>query len=237
VLECLDSDHAFLDKRLAQHYGIEGVDHDGIRRVPITDRRRGGVLGMGAVLTVTSQPLRTSPVARGQWVLERLFAAPPPPPPPNVGALPEDDRAEDGLSARARLARHTSDPSCASCHRRLDPFGLALESYDGIGRWREATAEEPLDTSVQLPDGRTVDGAVALKELLRSEPGRFVHGLTEHLFVYAIGRPPELADLPGLDRIAAEVASEGYRFSALIRGIVGLPAFHSRRNAESTAPR
>ncbi|MEZ6017074.1 MAG: DUF1592 domain-containing protein [Planctomycetota bacterium] len=234
VLECLDSDYAFLDARLARHYGIAGVDHDDVRRVALTDRRRGGVLGMAAVLTVTSQPLRTSPVTRGRWLLERLFAAPPPPPPPNVTQLPEDDRGGDGLTLRARLERHRADPSCAACHARMDPYGLALEPYDGIGRWRNEVEGAPIDAAVTLPGAQAVDGPVALKAHLRARPERFVRGLTEHLFVYAIGRPPDLADRPGLDALIEAAAREDYRFSALIRGITRLRAFTHRRNPRPT---
>jgi len=230
VLECLDSAHVFVDTRLARHYGIEGIQHDDVRRVPTNDRRRGGVLGMAAVLTITSEPLRTSPVKRGRYVLERLLAAPPAPPPPNAGTLPEDDRQPDGLSLRARLERHRADSSCAGCHARIDPYGLALEAYDGLGRTRTEVEGAPIDTRVVLPDGRAVDGAVALKEALVAEPRRFVRALAEHLFVYAVGRPPELSDRKALEAAVQVAEIDGYRMSALIRGIVHAPAFTHRRN-------
>lgn len=230
VLECLDSAFVFVDKRLARHYGIDGIEHDDVRRVPTTDRRRGGVLGMAAVLTITSEPLRTSPVKRGRYVLERLLAAPPAPPPPNAGTLPEDDRQPDGLSLRARLERHRADPSCAGCHARIDPYGLALEAYDGLGRARTEVEGVPIDTRAALPDGRTVDGAIELKEALTARPRRFVRALAEQLFVYAVGRPPELTDRAALEAAVQGAEDEGYRMSALIRGIVQAPAFTHRRN-------
>jgi mono/diheme cytochrome c family protein len=237
VLECLDSDHAFLDDRLARHYGIEGIQHDDVQRVPIQDRRRGGVLGMGAVLTVTSQPLRTSPVARGAWLLERLLAAPPPPPPPNAGTLPEDDRGRPTPETlRGQLERHRADPNCAGCHARIDSYGLALEPYDGIGRWRDETEGLAIDAAVTLPDGRSIVGPVALKEALRATPEPFVRAFAEHLFVYAVGRPPELAERPALDAVVDACAADGYRFSALVRGLVRLPAFTHRRTAPRPEP-
>lgn len=229
VLECIDSDHAFLDARLARHYGIGGVEHDDVRRVPVTDRRRGGVLGMAAVLTITSEPLRTSPVKRGRYVLERLLAAPPSPPPPNAGTLPEDDQQPDGLSLRARLERHRADPTCAGCHARLDPYGLALEGFDGLGRARTEALGAPLDTRATLPDGTAIDGVVELKAALCAAPRRFVRALAEHLFVYAVGRPPDLADRAALEAAVSRAEREDHRLSALIRGIVSAPAFTHRR--------
>ncbi|MGD2017670.1 MAG: DUF1592 domain-containing protein, partial [Planctomycetota bacterium] len=230
VLELLDSDHAFLNDRLAAHYGLPAVGHADLRRVPITDRRRGGVLGMGAILTVTSTPLRTSPVQRGQWVLERLLGRSAPPPPPDAGSLPEDDRHADGLGLRARLEAHRADPNCAGCHALFDPYGLALEAYDGIGRWRVGReGEPPIRTRVTLPSGAEVDGPVGLKIALTAEPAPFVAALQAALFTYAVGRPPELADDRALRASLEEAREEGYRFSSLIRGIVGSPAFTTRR--------
>jgi len=225
VLELLDSDHAFLNERLARHYGIAGVEHADIRRVPIDDRRRGGVLGTAAFLTLTSEPLRTSPVKRGRYILERLLAAPPAPPPPNAGALPEDDRQPDGLSLRARLERHRADPACAGCHARIDPYGLALEGFDGLGRARD---DAGVDLRVVLPDGREVEGLVGLKDALRARPRRFVRAMAEHLFTYAVGRSPALGDRAALEAAVRAAEAEGYRFSALVRGIVTAPAFVRR---------
>lgn len=231
VLEILDSNHAFLNDRLAAHYGLAGVGHRDIRRTPIADRRRGGVLGMGAILTVTSTPLRTSPVQRGQWVLERLLGRSAPPPPPDAGSLPEDDRQKDGLSLRERLEAHRAQPACAGCHALFDPYGLALESLDGLGRWRDGrTGEPPISTRVTLPSGSEVDGPVGLKIALRRDPQRFLTTLQRALFTYAIGRPPGLGDDKHLRGALEDAAREDYRFSALVDGIVSSPAFTSRRN-------
>ena len=231
VLEILDSNHAFLNDRLAAHYGLAGVGHRDIRRTPIADRRRGGVLGMGAILTVTSTPLRTSPVQRGQWVLERLLGRSAPPPPPDAGSLPEDDRQKDGLSLRERLEAHRAQPACAGCHALFDPYGLALESFDGLGRWRDGrTGEPPISTRVTLPSGSEVDGPVGLKIALRRDPQRFLTTLQRALFTYAIGRPPGLGDDKHLRGALEDAAREDYRFSALVDGIVSSPAFTSRRN-------
>lgn len=229
VLECLDSDHAFLNARLARHYGIEGVEHSDVRRVAIADRRRGGVLGMASVLTATSYPLRTSPVQRGQWLLETLLASPAPPPPPNVGTLPEDDQAKGALTFRARLERHRRDPKCASCHARMDPYGLALEGFDGIGRVRESTPKGPLNTVVILPNGSEIDGVVELKAALALDPRRFVRALTDKLFTYATGRPPGLSDHEALEGVVDRAESQGYRVRALLSGIVSTAAFTHRR--------
>lgn len=231
VLEILDSDHAFLNDRLAAHYGLPPVGHGDLRRTSLTDRRRGGVLGMGAILTVTSTPLRTSPVRRGQWVLERLLGRTAPPPPPDAGSLPEDDRQKDGLGLRQRLEAHRAQPVCAGCHALFDPYGLALESFDGIGRWRVGRpGEPPLRTGVTLPSGTEVDGPVGLKIALLQDPLPFLGALQRALFTYAIGRPPGLADDDHLRVALLEAAGDDYRFSAIIRGIVGSPAFTSRRN-------
>ena len=231
VLEVLDSDHAFLNDRLAAHYGLPPVGHGDLRRTPLADRRRGGVLGMGAILTVTSTPLRTSPVQRGQWVLERLLGRSAPPPPPEVGSLPEDDRQKDGLGLRERLEAHRNRPACAGCHGLFDPYGLALESFDGIGRWRLGRkGEPPIRTRVTLPTGAEVDGPVGLKIALRQDPGPYLTALQHALFTYAVGRPPGLADDTHLRGALREAARDDYRFSAIIRGIVGSPAFTSRRN-------
>lgn len=232
VLECIDSEHAFLNGRLAGHYGVEGVDGNRVRRVAVADRRRGGVLGMGAVLTVTSEALRTSPVKRGQWVLDRLLRSPSPPPPPGVGSLPEDDVEVEGLTFRDRLVRHRAEPACASCHSRMDPLGFALEGLDGIGRIREpAEGAEPIDDSAVLDGGQVIQGVEGLKDALLQEPERFVRAFTEHLFVYAIGRPPGLSDHTALDGVVRRARGDGYRFSSIVQGIAATPAFQRRRSS------
>lgn len=230
LLELIDADSTFLNATLAKHYGIEGVTGGELRRVPLPDRRRGGVLTQASVLTATSQPLRTSPVVRGAWVLERLLAAPPPPPPPDAGVLPADDQLKDGLTLRQRLAKHREDASCASCHARIDPIGFALENYDGVGRWRDADHVGPIDARATLPDGRELDGVVGLKDALLAEPERVARAVTEALLVYALGRSLEPADVPVVDGIVADLAQGGWGTRRLVRAVVrSYPFLHRRR--------
>lgn len=235
VLECLDSDFAFLNGRLAKHYGVDGVQGNEIRRVelPGAERRRGGVLGMGAFLVTTSTPLRTSPVQRGQWVLDRLLASPAPPAPPGAGALPEvrpgKKDGETAMGLRERLAAHRRDPSCASCHDRMDPVGLALEEFDGIGRRRSPEALAGIDLGVTMGTGARVVGVPGLKAELLADPERFALAFTRHLFTYAVGRPPGLADRSHLRRVVTDAAPAGYRVRDLVLGVCTLPAMTHRR--------
>jgi hypothetical protein len=217
ALECIDSEFVFVDKRLAKHYGIEGVKHGDVRRVPKPNEVRGGVLGMAGVLTVTSNPLRTSPVKRGQWMLERLFHAPAPPPPPNVGTLPEDDQAEEGVSLRARLAQHRASPACAACHDQMDPYGLALEMFDGIGQVR--ALEEGAAAPVTLPGGAEVASVAGLKAALLEDSSRFLEAFGSALFTYAVGRPPTLRDLFEIEEAVRACEADGYRVRTLIKGV------------------
>ena len=221
VLELLDCDSTYLDERLARHYGIAGVGPGPMRRVELPDRRRGGLIGMGSVLTITSFPLRTSPVLRGKWVLETLLDDPPPPPPADVPALPKDDRQADKLSLRARLEMHRRDPACAGCHERMDPIGFALESYDAIGGWREQTDDGlPIDPHARLPDGSELAGAIAVKEYLLARKDDFLRTLTRRLLVFAVGRPMEFTDEPLVEEIVARAKGDGFRFSAFVDGVV-----------------
>ncbi len=231
VLELIDSDRAWLNEPLAKHYGIEGVAGDEFRAVAVTDRQRGGVLGLGSVLTVTSTPLRTSPVVRGKWILENLLGTPPPPPPPNAGTLPEDDKQDDDLTLRQRLEQHRRDPRCASCHRTMDALGLALESYDGIGRWRTAEHDKPLDTAVELPDGTRLDGVVGLKDwLMGPQRRRVVETATQKLLVYALGRPLDWADGEAVAEIVAAAEEHDFALSRLVEEVVLSYPFRFRRN-------
>lgn len=231
LLELIDSNTTFLDATLAKHYGIDGVEGGKMRRVELSDRRRGGVLTQASVLTVTSQPLRTSPVVRGAWVLDRLFGAPSPPPPPNAGSLPADDQQDDGLTLRQRLEQHRADPSCASCHARIDPLGFALENYDGVGRWRDEDHIGPIDASAVLPSGRAIDGIVDLKDALLEEPEKIARGTTEALLVYALGRPLEPADEAVVSEIVEELREAGWSTRTLVHRITTSYPFQHRRRA------
>jgi hypothetical protein len=192
---------------------------------------------MGSILTITSYPLRTSPVLRGKWILDNLLDDPPPPPPAGVPQLPKDDRDLGGETLRQRLEQHRKDPACASCHERMDPFGLALENFDGIGTWRTeleipgaATSPAPahnvpLDVDVALAKGGDLDGAVAVKEWLVTHHDRFERTLARRLLTFAVGRPMEFLDEPLVEEITSNAVTEGHRFSAFALGVVTSRAF------------
>lgn len=232
VLELIDADWTYLNNILAEHYGIDGVQGSKMRPVSLEDRRRGGVLTQASVLTVTSYPLRTSPVVRGAYVLESILGTPPPPPPPNAGTLPDDDVQKDGLGFRERLERHRADPACAACHAKIDPLGFALESYDGIGAWRVEAQGLPIDTGAVLPDGRRIEGPIGLKDALLRDPEGFLAHLGERLFVYALGRPVEPADQPALELVLERARARGWRFHAFVEGVVLSHAFRHRSAPE-----
>jgi hypothetical protein len=229
ILLLLDAPATFVNDRLAAHYGLPGVEGGQMREVTLPDRNRGGALGWGATLTISSFPLRTSPVLRGRWVLESLLADPPKPPPPEAGKLPEDDKVDDGQTPRARLERHRADPACASCHATMDPLGFALENFDGIGKWREADAGGPVDARGVLPDGTELAGVVGLKDALLARRQAFTRAAAERLFVYAVGRGSAYGDRALLDRIATDCLEQEGRFSALLLGIVESAPFLTRR--------
>lgn len=231
ILLLLDAPTTFLNDRLAAHYGVPGVEGGEMREVSLPDRTRGGAPAWGASLTITSYPLRTSPVLRGRWVLESLLADPPKPPPPNAGKLPEDDKVDDGQTPRARLERHRADPACAACHATMDPLGFALENFDGIGKWREADAGGPVDARGRLPDGTELNGVLGLKDALLARREAFAHAAADRLFVYAVGRASAFGDRALLDRLAADCLVQDGRFSALLLGIVESTPFLSRRSA------
>src|SRR5262249_27478310 len=188
-----------------------------------------GVLGRGSVLTVPSYATRTSPVARGKWVLENILGMPPPPPPANVPAL-KDNTVSAGLSIRERLAEHRSNAACASCHRLIDPPGFSLEQFDAVGRWRTREEGKPGDAAGGLPDGSQFDGVSGLEQALLKRPELFVRTLVEKLFVFALGRAPEEHDAPAIRKIVREARAKGYRFSSLILGITTSTPFQMRKS-------
>jgi hypothetical protein len=202
-----------------------------MRRVELKDANRGGVLGLGAVLTVTSYPLRTSPVLRGKWVLEEVLGAPPPPPPPDVPELPKDDSSKDGLSFRRQLELHRKEAQCAACHNRMDPLGFALENYDAVGRWRTELAGEPVDASGVMTSGESFNGPAELKKVLLGRRQEFVRNLTEKLLAYALGRGLEYYDQPTVKEIGDALARNEYKSSTLVLEIVKSYPFRYRRNA------
>jgi len=229
ILELLDADWTMVDERLAKHYGIEGVTGSEFRSVPIDRAQRGGLLGQASILAVTSNPTRTSPVKRGRWVLENLLAAPPPPAPPNVPELAAGGGPLSG-TLREQMERHRADPSCAACHKLMDPLGFGLENYDAIGAWRDAEGEAAIDASGELPDGRRFAGPAELRAVLLERSGEFRRCLAEKLLVYALGRGLEYYDACAVERIAGVTTAGGDRFSVLVEEIVKSPAFRQRES-------
>ncbi|MYN64884.1 MAG: DUF1592 domain-containing protein [Acidobacteria bacterium] len=231
VLDLVRADYSFINERLAQHYGVPNVYGSRFRRVTFPDGVRGGLLGHGSILTVTSYPTRTSPVLRGHWLLSHMLGAPPPPPPPDVPALP--DRGEGGrpASVRQRLEQHRENPVCANCHAPMDPLGFALEHFDAVGKWR-ATGEGggPIDASGVFPDGTGFVGLAGLKAMLLERHEQFVWTVTEKLATYALGRGLEYYDMPALREIIRDAADDDYAWSSLVFGIVESTPFQMRRS-------
>jgi hypothetical protein len=230
VADLLDTDYTFVNQRLAEHYGIPGVYGNEFRRVPLTDKNRYGLLGQAAILAVTSYPNRTAPTIRGKWVLEQLLGTPPPPPPPNVPSL-KDDASVSTMTMRQRMELHRANPSCAVCHRLMDPIGFALENYDGLGRWRETAGPGTgkIDSSGVLPDGTRFDGPAGLRDILVNKRELFVDTVTERLLTYALGRGLEEYDRPVIRRITRQAAADDYRWSSIILGIIESTPFQMRR--------
>ncbi len=231
ALDLLRADYTFLNERLARHYGIPNVKGNRFRRVTLpADSHRGGLLGQGSILTVTSYPDRTSPVVRGKWILENLLGTPPPPPIPGVPPLKPPSFADKVLTMRERVAAHRNSPVCASCHSMMDPLGFALEHFDGVGKYRALDESgAPIDASGALPDGSTFAGADGLRDALLSSD-RFVTTLTEKMLTYALGRGVEYYDMPAVRVIVRDAARTNYRFTSLIRAIVESAPFQMRRS-------
>src|SRR5205085_11038520 len=199
--------YTFLNGRLAELYKIPGVSGPEFRRVELTGSERGGVLTQASVLTVSSYATRTSPVLRGKWVLENFLNAPPPPPPPDV---PNLDEAKIGQAAplREQLEQHRANPTCASCHARMDPLGFGLENFDAIGAWRVRDGKFAIDATGTLPDGRSFKGPRELKTILRADRDSFAEGLTEKLLTYALGRGLERYDRSTVKQITKQLAAD-----------------------------
>ena len=211
ILDLIDADFTYLNERLAAHYGIKGVTGSEFRRVRLTGPERGGLLTQASVLTVTSNPNRTSPVKRGRWVLEQILGTPPPPAPPEVKPLKDDRAVSAAMTMRQRIEQHRAQPSCAVCHNRMDPLGFGLENYDGIGAWRDKDAGVQIDSSGTLPSGESFRGSVELKAMLKARPREFARCLTEKMLTYALGRGLEESDRCAVDRIVKELEANEYR--------------------------
>jgi hypothetical protein len=229
VLDLLRADYTFLNERLAKHYGVPDVYGSRFRRVSFSgDRVRGGLLGQGSILTISSYANRTSPVLRGKWILENLLGSPPPPPPPDVPQL-RDPESGKPMSVRERLAEHRKNAVCASCHRVMDPPGFALENYDAVGRWRTTEGGVPIDASGSFPGGASFAGPLGLQQALLNRPELFAGTVTEKLMTFALGRGLESYDAPAIRKIVRDSAGRDYRFSTLVLGIVNSAPFGMRR--------
>ena len=228
VLDLLTADYTFVNERLARHYGIPSVRGSQFRKIAVTDVARRGLLGHGSILTVTSQPNRTSPVKRGKWVLENLMGAPPPPPPPNVPVLEEKQDPNRPQTMKARMEEHRASPACANCHRLMDPIGLAMENFDAVGAWRTRDNRVPIDASTALVDGTRLNGVVELREALLKRPEIFLRTMTENLLTYALGREVTAPDMPTVRGILRGASASDFHFSSLISGIVNSSPFRMR---------
>jgi len=236
VLDLLTADYTYVNERLARHYGIPNVTGTSFRRVPLTDNNRRGLLGQGSVLAMTSVADRTSPVLRGKWVLEVLFGSPPPPPPEDVPDLEATKSAQNArlLSVRERMEQHRANPACRSCHRVIDPIGLALENFDVTGAWRIRDNGVPVDASGELYDGSSVNGPVELRQALLKRTDTVLRTFTENLMAYSLGRRVEPYDMPTIRAIVRDARTSHYRFSSFVVGIVKSPAFRMSRAEAKT---
>ncbi|HEY2906677.1 MAG TPA: DUF1592 domain-containing protein [Vicinamibacterales bacterium] len=230
VLDLLTADYTFVNERIARHYGIPNVTGDQFRKVTLGPEfaYRRGLLGQGSILMQTSVADRTSPVQRGKWIMEVFLGSPPPPPPPNVPPLDDTKAATaDGhsLSTRERMEEHRKNPACASCHRVIDPLGLALENFDVTGAWRIRDNMVPVDSTGTLYDGTQMAGPAGLREALLKHSDSLIRNFTENLMSYALGRRVEYYDEPTIRAIARKAAQNGNHFSEFVFGIVNSPAF------------
>jgi len=227
VLDLLTADYSFVNERLATHYGMPNVTGSAFRRVPLPEYRR-GLLGQGSILTLTSVADRTSPVLRGKWVMEVLLGTPPPPPPPNVPALDDSTKPVSSgkrLSTRERMEEHRKDPTCNSCHRVIDPLGLALDNFDVTGAWRIKDNEVPVDAVGDLYDGTKMNGPAGLRQALLKHSDMVLRSFTENLLTYALGRRIEYSDMPTVRAVVRDAAKSNNRMSSFILGVVNSPAF------------
>jgi len=228
VLRLLDADYTFVNERLARHYGIPSIYGTQFRKVTVSNDARRGLLGHGSILALTSQNNRTSPVLRGKYVLTNILGTPPPEPPADVPPL--DETPGKARSMRDRMEEHRRNPACAGCHKLMDPIGLSLENFDGIGRWRTSDNGATIDASAQLADGAAIDGPAALRQALLRRPDMFARNVTEMLLTYALGHRVEYYDMPYVRAILKESGKTDYRFSSLVLGIIKSPAFQRRRS-------
>jgi mono/diheme cytochrome c family protein len=244
VTELVTANYSFVNERLARHYRIPNVYGSHFRRVTFSDGVRGGLLGQGSILTVTSYPNRTSPVLRGRWLLDNVLGAPPPPPPPDIPLLNEGGADTKTMSIRQQMEAHRKNPSCAVCHVRMDPLGFSLEHFDALGKWRSSSDGIAVDASGALPDGTRFEGIAGLRQLIASHQEDFARTFTQKLLAYALGRSLEARDQAAVRRITREAAGSGYRWSSIIVGVATSTPFttstsqvsQARAGSTTTAP-
>ena len=236
IFDLLDADFTFINERLAKHYGIPDVQGPEFRRVALTSPERGGLLGQASVLTVTSNPTRTSPVKRGKWILENLLNAAPPPPPANVPELKDAEHKDTGTTLRQRMEQHRENPACAVCHTQMDALGFGLENYDPIGAWRTKDGTFDIDAAGSLPGGASFKTPAELKTVLKARAGEFRRCLAEKLLTYALGRGLEYYDKCTVDTIVRNVSANHDNFSSLVLEIVNSDAFQKRRGKRGDEP-
>jgi hypothetical protein len=229
-LDLLDSDYTFLNETLAEHYGVTGVKADSLVKVSLTDRRRGGVVGMGGVLMATSFPHRTSPVLRGKWVLEQLLGTPVAPPPPDVPEIEEAKKAKDELDLREVLTLHASKPACSGCHVKMDPIGFALENFDAVGRWREGYGDRPIDASGILPDGTSFEGPAELKQILLDRKAQFARNLSLKMLGFGLGRDMEFLDKNTVDALTEYLLKNDFQTVGFITELVSSFPFRYKKS-------
>ena len=236
VLDLLSANYTYLNERLAQHYGVPNISGSYFRRVEFPAASpRGGLLGQGSILMLTSYAIRTSPVVRGKWVLENLLNAAPPPPPPNVPALKtEAEGTAKPLTIREAMVQHRAAPACAGCHARMDPIGFALENFDAIGHWRDRENDQPLNVDGVLPDGTKIEGVAGLKHALLAQPEEFVSTFVEKLMMYALGRNVQYYDAPAIRAIVRAARPGKYRFNDLVVGVIKSAPFQMRQAQGNT---
>jgi hypothetical protein len=228
VLDFVTADYTYLNQRLAEHYGIPGIYGSTFRRVKLDpSTHRGGLLGQGSILTVTSFDNRTSVVKRGKWILDNLLAAPPPPPPPNIPALNETPGGRK-MTVRQMMDVHRSNPICATCHSKMDPLGFSLENFNAIGAWRDKDAGQVIDASAVLPDGTQFEGPSGLQNILMTRKNQFVDAFVERLMIYALGRGLESYDMPAVRIVRRRAAADDYHIDTVILGIIQSVPFQMR---------
>ncbi|NND33043.1 MAG: DUF1592 domain-containing protein, partial [Saprospiraceae bacterium] len=231
LLELIDSDYSFLDQDLARHYGVPDINGSEMRPVKVADYGRGGILGMGAVLTATSLPNRTSPVLRGQWVLEQVLGTPAPPPPPDVPALEESDSGTDEMDVRGLLEMHRASPACAGCHQKMDPIGFAMENFDAIGRWREHyKGEIKIDASAMMESGEKINGPVDLRKILASEQEKFAENFSRKMLSYALGRGVAFTDSQIIKDLTQGLLENNFNSDQLVFNLINSYSFRHRRS-------